>query len=124
MSEIDVLAPLDWQSWVPQPYTAQLLGWPDLPAAARIAAEVRFISELERRLGGPAAVEQAFWEDFAKLEELGHSDSKRVSVPVSRWTQAEAEATAAGFKELTAPVAATFWLSMFDSVLQRPDAGS
>lgn len=46
-----------------RPYTVALQGWPELPATNRIAAEVRFISEFERALGGLEGIAPAYAEE-------------------------------------------------------------
>jgi hypothetical protein len=52
------------------PYTVRLVGAGILPVAARIAAEVRFLTELERILGGQNGVIRA-WGEGSALEQPG-----------------------------------------------------
>lgn len=59
------------------PYSVALVGWQDLPAPDRIRAEVEFIFEFERILGGYDGVVVAFYEDEAVHETLEGPDDMR-----------------------------------------------
>jgi hypothetical protein len=61
---------MDWQ------YAVSLVGWADLPRAARISAEVRFAVELERVLGSPEAVAAA-WATHEDLHGPDRADGMR-----------------------------------------------
>ncbi|NPC57818.1 hypothetical protein [Caenimonas soli] len=113
---------LDWQSWINAPYFVELLGWPGLPAKARGEAEMRFAAELDRNLGGPAAVVEMFWRDYTVRK-----DKEERAVPdvppaaESDWDQALKNATAAAFHGMSPPPSAIIWCSMCESVYERPD---
>ncbi|MDF2461955.1 MAG: hypothetical protein K0Q43_190 [Ramlibacter sp.] len=110
-----------WQIWIDAPYFVELLGWPALPAADRAAAEIRVATELERLLGGPAGVLSAFWENYGHLES-NEALGEDAPPPPSTWADAEAAARAAGFAGMVQPPKATFWLSFFDEVYERPES--
>lgn len=81
-----------------KPYTVALLGWPELPAPARIAAEVRFIIEFERALGGLDGIAQAYAEQEEVIESLQGPDDLR---PLhTSWARSKEIAALAGWRGL------------------------
>jgi hypothetical protein len=58
-------------------YVVALEGWPELPLPSRIEAEVKFVTELERLLGGPSGVLKALAEDEKALEPRPDPDDHR-----------------------------------------------
>lgn len=80
------------------PYTVALMGWPELPAATRIAVEVRFITEFERVLGGLDGLAQAYTEQEDVIESLQAPDDLRPFH--TSWARAKASAALAGWNGL------------------------
>ena len=111
---------LDWRKWIKSPYVVELVGWPGLSNSDRATAEIRFVAELERALGGPHAVERACWE-LHKAEELVEAIGPNAPFPNSPWAAAVTRARAAGFAGLQPPSSATFWFSLYDDVHELPD---
>ena len=83
-----------------KPYQVALINAPDLPAPARIAAEVRYADVLERALGGEHQVVKAWLAMTARVSSPGPA-----TVP---WEQAEKLAHAAGATGLALPSGAYF----------------
>lgn len=93
-------------------YTVALLGWPELPAAARIAAEVRFATELERVLDGHDGVMKAWAESESLVEEVTGPDDMQpletvyaralVGARVAGWVGLTDRPAGAGFQVLAA----------------------
>lgn len=81
-----------------KPYTVALEEANDLPRAERIAAEVRFVREIERTLGSSeevAAVYRAWLEaSESDVASLGEVTANRAA----RWPRAADAAYRAGFK--------------------------
>lgn len=90
-----------------KPYTVALIGWPELPAAAKIAAEVRFATEFERLLGGSDRVMPAWVEHEITVEEIrGPADMRPLE---TAYAQAIAAASDAGWRGLAErPLGAAF----------------
>lgn len=65
-----------------RPYTVALHGGGALPAAQRIAAEIGFITAIERTLGGPQHVAESYRAYLAVEAQEGARDLAR------RWSQA------------------------------------
>jgi hypothetical protein len=68
-----------------KPFSVSLQGVEDLPQAERISAEVRFIKELERSLGGEEDVVRVYraWSEAAE-DEAGELDAETSSLAV-KW---------------------------------------
>lgn len=79
-----------------KPYTVALMGWPDVPAAARIAAEVRFATEFERILAGVAGIMAAWVENEEVIESLAGPDDMRLLS--TAWARALEGAADAGWR--------------------------
>lgn len=120
MDKVFTITRQAWQLWIDSPYSVELIGWPDLASSDRAAAEIRFVTELERILGGSKGVLEAFWADYAHFE-ANEALGEDAPPPPPTWRNAEAAARAAGFAGLTVPPKATFWLSFFDEVYEWPD---
>lgn len=65
-----------------RPYTVALHGGAALPAAQRIAAEIGFITAIERALGGPHRVAESYRAYLAVEQQQATRDLAR------RWSQA------------------------------------
>lgn len=82
------------------PYTVALVGGADIPAPARIAAEIRFAGALERALGGaePAAAAFAAWREASEsdMSELGPETASLAA----KWPRAFDSARQAGMREI------------------------
>lgn len=82
------------------PYTVALQGVDDLPPAERIAAEMRFLKEIEKNLRSPEAVVQAWraWHDACEMDasELSHETSNLAV----KWPKAFDAAQRAGLKTI------------------------
>lgn len=83
-----------------KPYQVALLNAPDLPAPARITAEVRYANMLERTLGGEHQVVKAWLAMTAHV-----SSPDPAAVP---WEQAKKRAHAAAATGLALPSGAYF----------------
>lgn len=83
-----------------KPYTVALVDFRGLPAPHRIAAEVRYIRELERACGGPDEVSRIYqaWTEASESEanQLGGE----VAALAVRWPRAADAAARAGFRDL------------------------
>lgn len=83
-----------------KPYSVSLQGVEDLPTSERISAEIRFIKELERSLGGEEAVVDVYraWTEAAEAEasELDAETSSRAV----KWPKAFNAAQRAGLKNI------------------------
>lgn len=81
-----------------KPYVVSLETLTTLPAAEKISAEMRFIKELDKSLGGPASVVSTFmaWKEACESDaaELG-SDVASLAV---KWPKAFEAAQRAGLK--------------------------
>jgi hypothetical protein len=94
-----------------KPYIVKLEGWPDLPGAARIAAEVRYAAELDRILGHVDSIEAVWSEHQALMEEYERAAAhKPPKWPETRWDFAMKRATSAGAFGLVLPYGARFVL--------------
>ena len=82
------------------PYTVTLQGFDDLPAAERIACELRFIKELEKALGGADGVVSVYgaWRDASESEpgELSAATSNLAM----KWPKAFESAQRSGLKNV------------------------
>ena len=83
-----------------KPYSVSLQGVEDLPPAERISAEVRFIKELERSLGGEEAVVDVYraWSEASEAE-ASELDEETSSLAV-KWLKAFNTAQRAGLKNI------------------------
>ncbi|MDB5941862.1 MAG: hypothetical protein JWQ13_1428 [Ramlibacter sp.] len=83
-----------------KPYTVALNDAAELPVAERIAAEVRFIKEIERALGGADEVVRVYraWID-ASESDASELDGESASLAV-RWPKAMTAAARAGMRNL------------------------
>jgi hypothetical protein len=83
-----------------KPFSVSLQGVEDLPQAERISAEVRFIKELERSLGGEEDVVRVYraWSEAAE-DEAGELDAETSSLAV-KWPNAFTAAQRAGLKNI------------------------
>ena len=82
------------------PYAVSLKGWPELSTAQRIAAEIRYAVELERMLGSPVKILEAWWEHYAALEVQDANMDANTPPLVSPWSWAEESAERAGWMGL------------------------
>lgn len=101
-----------------KPFVVALLEARDLPVAERINAEVRFLRELERALGGPnevAAVYRA-WID-ASENDATNVDSNTAKQAV-RWPKAAEAAHRAGFRDIGDIGEAHFEVRLFRAAAQ------
>lgn len=82
------------------PYSVSLQGVEALPATERIAAEIRFVNELERGLGSEEAVAEVYraWCDAAEAEASERSAS--TSSLAVKWPKAFNAAQRAGLKNI------------------------
>ncbi len=82
------------------PYTVALVDARDLPFPARICAEVRYASELERLLGGPEQVARTYnaWVEVSQSEAAA-TDRQTIAV-AERWPRAAEAAMRAGYRTL------------------------
>lgn len=83
-----------------KPFSVSLQGVEDLPPAERISAEVRFIKELERNLGGEVAVVEIYraWTEAAEAE--ASELSEETSTLAVKWPKAFNAAQRAGLKNI------------------------
>ena len=83
-----------------KPYSVALQGVEGLPTAERIAAEVRFIKDLERSLGGPDTVVEVYraWREASESE--ANELSAAVSLLAVKWPRAFDTAQRAGLKNI------------------------
>ena len=83
-----------------KPFSVSLQGVDNLPQAERISAEVRFIKELERSLGGEEAVVRVYraWSEAAEVE-ASELDAETSSLAV-KWPKAFNAAQRAGLKNI------------------------
>jgi hypothetical protein len=82
------------------PYTVALQDARDLPQRERIAAEVRFATELERRLGGADNVAQVYAAWVAASETDASQLDRETTTLAVRWPRAVDAAMRAGFDRL------------------------
>lgn len=73
---------------------------PSLPMNRRFQAEVRFAKSLERTLGGPKAVVDAYAAWVNATEDGADEPSPEVVVSVRRWQRAADAARQAGLQEV------------------------
>jgi hypothetical protein len=81
-----LIHPVVKENSMERPYTVALHGGGALPAAQKIAAEVGFITALERSLGDPGQVEQSYRAAAAAAQ------AKAMEPLAHRWVQAYAAA--------------------------------
>jgi hypothetical protein len=95
-----------------RPYTVALRDAPELPAAERIAAEVRFIKEIERALGSADDVALIYraWID-ASESEANELDAESAALAF-RWPKAMTGATRAGLRNVSETSEAHFELRL------------
>jgi hypothetical protein len=95
-----------------RPYTVALRDAPELPSAERIAAEVRFIKEIERALGSAEDVARIYraWVD-ASESVANELDAESASLAV-RWPKAMTAATRAGLRNVSEMSEAHFELRL------------
>lgn len=81
-------------------YSVSLQGVEDLPPTERISAEVRFIKELERSLGGEDAVVDVYraWSEASDAE-ASELDKETSSLAI-KWPKAFNAAQRAGLKNI------------------------
>ncbi|MBC7602475.1 MAG: hypothetical protein H7255_07415 [Ramlibacter sp.] len=72
----------------------------DLPAAHRIAAEVRYIRELERACGGPDKVARIYQAWIEASESEANQIGGETAALAVRWPSAADTAARAGFRDL------------------------
>jgi hypothetical protein len=77
-------------------YTVALQDGKVLPGPERIAAEVRFISALERTLGDPQEVVAAYSAWIAASESQANEIDRTTAALAVRWPEAYERATRAG----------------------------
>lgn len=82
------------------PYAVALCGVDGLPPAERIAAELRFVKELEKSLGGSDAVVRVYraWGD-ASESEASELDNETANLAM-KWPKAFELAQRAGLKSI------------------------
>ena len=83
-----------------KPYFVTLQGAEDLPPAERNSAEVRFIKELERSLGGEESVVEVYraWSEAAEAD-ASELDAETSSLAV-KWPKAFNTAQRAGLNKI------------------------
>jgi hypothetical protein len=83
-----------------EPYGVSLHGMDGLPAAEKISAELRFIKELNRGLGGADAVVEAYraWRDACECD-ASELSAAMASLAV-KWPKAFETAQRAGLKNI------------------------
>ena len=83
-----------------KPYTVSLQDASDLPARERIEAEVHFVRELEKALGGEEAVVEVYrcWLDAS--ESGANEIDGRTAANAARWPKAADAARQAGLRKL------------------------
>ena len=87
---------------------------PSLPAPLRISAEVRYARALERALGGPVAVVEAYQAWTAANESAADELSAEEAERARRWARAAEAARLAGFQEIGAEEDAFFEVRLAD----------
>lgn len=113
-------------------YLVTLEGPHGLTQAQRMKAELRFITELERRVGGPSGVDSIYWNHVALLEDMeDHGDfdaftpeddeeatqtaehaAAAMPVPLSEYTNAVNAASALAWGSSVLPEGVRFVLTM------------
>ena len=83
-----------------KPYTVALADAADLPVAHRISAEVRFITEIERALGGADEVALVYRAWLEASECQANDVDAQSAVLAVRWPKAMDAATRAGMRNL------------------------
>lgn len=83
-----------------EPYVVSLHGVEDLPPAERISAELRFIKELDRGLGGAEAVVEVYraWRDACECD-ASELSASTAGLAV-KWPKAFEAARRAGLKNM------------------------
>lgn len=83
-----------------KPYSVALQGIDDMPSNERIAAEVRFVKELEKSLGGADSVAAVYraWMDASECD--ASELSAETSSLAVRWPKAFDVAQRAGLKNV------------------------
>ena len=83
-----------------KPYSVSLQGMDDLPAAEKIASEVRFIKEIERALGGAEAVVSVYraWREASENEAT--EVRQETWALAKQWAKAFETAQRAGLKNI------------------------
>ncbi|MEP6824136.1 MAG: hypothetical protein ABI919_04915 [Ramlibacter sp.] len=85
------------------PYCVRLVGAGSTPASGRIAAEIRFLMELERALGGQRGVMAAWQEDAAALEAWDATAGADTPAPRTLWDQVFGAASGVALGEVAVP---------------------
>jgi hypothetical protein len=83
-----------------KPYTVSLQDFPGLPIPNRIAAEVRYVRELERALGGPDAVPKVYEAWVEASESSADQLAAGTAELAVRWPRAAQAAALAGLRDL------------------------
>lgn len=83
-----------------KPFTVALAEARDLPVSERIAAEVRFVREIERALGDADEVVRVYraWVDASENDAT--NVDKATAMLASRWPKAAEGAHRAGFRDI------------------------
>ena len=83
-----------------KPYSVSLQGIEGLPAAEKISAEIRFIKEIERALGGAEAVVAVYraWREASENEAT--DVRKETWALATQWAKAFETAQRAGLKNI------------------------
>lgn len=84
------------------PYFVRLAGADGIPASSRIAAEIRFLMELERGLGGPRGV-MAAWPGEPACEAWNARASAGTPALSTRWDEVFGAASGVALGEVAVP---------------------
>lgn len=85
------------------PYFVRLVGADGIPVSARIAAEIRFLMELERGLGGSRGVMAAWQEDESAPEAWNSTTSAGTPEPRTLWDEVFGAASGVALGEVAVP---------------------
>jgi hypothetical protein len=95
-----------------RPYVVALRDGRALPAPARIAAECRFISALERALGDADSVAATLRAWAEARESQAHEIARETAAMAVRWPQAYQAAVTAGMRGLSGVSGIVFDVSL------------
>lgn len=85
------------------PYFVRLVGADGIPASGRIAAEIRFLMELERGLGGQHGVMAAWREDEAAFEAWDATANTDAPALRTLWDEVFGAASGVALGEVAVP---------------------
>lgn len=85
------------------PYLVRLVGADGIPSSGRIAAEIRFLMELERALGGQRGVMAAWQEDEAAFEAWDATSGADTPALCTLWDEVFGAASGVALGEVALP---------------------